>query len=195
MTSDPAYVRDFKDFTKGELVPANLHTYEQEAYGGSDRARAIMLSVVAENALDDLVRSKIRSTLNSATRKQLFGFDGIFGSFGAQILVAYSLGWINENSRHDLDHIRIIRNGFAHCLKPFDFETPECAVICAHLKCPDDPGYLIPHGYLQAIPDEMLMAASDPNHPRTRYVKACHIMAERLLYAAHPEEYSGIDMP
>ncbi len=190
MADAPAYIRNFKNFTNGDLTVDNLAWFEAEAYGGSDRARAIMLSSVAETALEDLVRSKLIAGVNADDRRVLFDFNGPLGSFSSQILMAANLGWIGPNTRNDLDLVRVLRNGFAHCRKAFGFETHEVAEVCKHLRLPDTPGSFIPHGYLTSVSDDELKDASDKQHPRTRYIMACFIASERLLGAAHPGEYN-----
>jgi len=195
MADEPAYIRNFKEFTKGPLTFADLAAFEAEAYAGTDRSLAIMLSSVTENALYKYVRFKMRQDLNSDDRSRLFGFDGIVGSFGSKTLMAHACAWIQADTRADLDLIRIIRNGFAHSTKAFDFETVEGEAICAKLTASDDDSVPIPHGYLSGVPRERLEAAGNLKHPRTRFVKACHVVAERLLAAASPGEYDGIRAP
>lgn len=173
----------------------DLAAFEAEAYGGTDRSLSIMLSTVTENALSKYVKSKLRADFQGDDRRALFRFDGIVGTFGAQTLLSYVGGWIQSDTRNDLDLIRIIRNGFAHCHKAFGFETAEVAAVCAQLVSPDDAGHFVSHGFLDKVPEDRLEAATDKNHPRTRYVMACHIVAERLLAAAQPGEYGGIRAP
>lgn len=187
MADEPAYIRNFKELTKGGLELMDLGAFEQEAYGGSDRARAILLSSVAENALYTYLRVRMRAEITAGDRKRLFSYDGILGSFGARTTLAYSFGLISSGMKHELDLIRILRNGFAHCLKPFDFETAEVAAICAKFRFPDQGDAFIPHGYLTTVTDEQLEQAPDKSHPRTRFVMACHMAAEQLLVAAQPE--------
>ena len=190
MADEPAYIRNFKEFTKGHLEFANLFAFEQEAYGGSARARAILLSTIAENALYTYLRVKSRPELTAGDRKRLFSYDGILGSFGARTTIAYSLGLISEGMRHELELIRALRNGFAHCPKPFNFETAEVAAVCANFRFPGQGDAFIPQGYLRAVPGDQMEHATDKDHPRTRFIMACHMAAEQLLVAAQPG-YAG----
>lgn len=190
MARDPAYIRDFKEFTRGNLNVTVLAQFDQEAYGGNDRARAIMLASVLETALDEFIESRLRPKFNSEDHNLLFDFNAPLGTFSAKTLVPYAFGMFGPDTKHDLDMVRILRNGFAHCRKPFDFETPEISPICEHLRAPDSQGAFIPHGYLSIVSDDDLQAASDKTHPRTRFIMTCFIVAERLLIAAKPDVYS-----
>src|SRR5579859_3122373 len=43
MAVDPAYIRNFKALARGGISEADLAAIERELYGGSDRARAVLL--------------------------------------------------------------------------------------------------------------------------------------------------------
>jgi hypothetical protein len=183
MSDDAAYIVRFKEITKGGLRREDLRAFEEQAYGGSDRGRAIMLSTITENALYAYLKTKLRGELTAGDRKRLFGFDGLLGSFGGRTSIAYAFGFITPALKHELDHIRVIRNGFAHSTTPITFETPQTAEVCANLHFPERGDAFIPNGYLSAVPDEELEQASDKTHPRTRFIMACHLAAEDLLVA------------
>lgn len=186
MPTDPAYIREFKAFVREDLSYEDLPTVEAEIYGSSDRARAVMLGAVAENALTIFVKYAARQALNSDDKRQLFDFNGPLGTFSSKILVAYAFNLFGPDTRHDLDLIRILRNEFAHSRRSFNFEMSAVKNVCNHLKAPDSPRAFIPHGYLSSVTDKELKDASDKKHPRTRYIMTCHIIAERLLLNARP---------
>ena len=103
--------------------------------------------------------------------------------------MAYAMGLIGPISRRDLDLIRLLRNEFAHSRISFGFTAPAVAAVCAQLKILEEPYHQIPFGYLQAVPKDELANASDLNHPRTRYISACHNLGYRLFIkreGAHP---------
>jgi hypothetical protein len=181
MPDEPAYVRNLKAFARGSLTPEDLPKLEAELYGASDRASAVMLASILESSLEIFLRSKTRPSLNSEDNRILFDFSGPLGTFSSKIIVGYAFNWYGPDTRRDLDLIRLMRNEFAHSRKSFNFETPQIADVCQQLRSPDWPGAFIPHGFLEAVPDEDLGDAASKEHPRTRYISACHVLSERLL--------------
>lgn len=109
MPDDPAYIRNFKQFTRAELTFADVPEFEKETFGGNDRARAIMLASVAETALEIFVRHKLRPTFSSDDSRLLFEFNAPLGPLSAKILVPYAFNRYGPDTRHDLDLIRILR--------------------------------------------------------------------------------------
>jgi len=181
MADAPAYIREFKKLLKGDVNAATLANLEAELYGASDRARAVLLASFVENALERYLKSKLRPTFLSADYRHLFGIEAPLGTFSAKIRVVYAFNWCGPDTRHDLDLIRELRNGFAHSRNSFEFVTPEVAAMCRELRAPDAPGSFIPHSYLATVDHEKLGEASDKSHPRTRFLSACHTISERLL--------------
>ena len=178
MPADPAYIRDFKKFTQGQPTASDLTKLEDELYGASDRASAVLLASFLEAALERLLRSKVRPTYSSDDMRRLFEFSGILGLFGAKITASYAFNWIGPETRHDLDLIRLLRNEFAHSRKSFGFAEAPVAAVCAQLLSPDWPGSFIPFGSLtrSTKPEDI-----DKTHPRTRYRTACHTISYGLL--------------
>ena len=86
-------------------------------------------------------------------------------------------------------------NEFAHSRRSFGFSTPEVAEFCKHLKSPDWPSVLIPKAYLDTAPHEELASAIDKQHTKTRYVTACHNIAEHLLQNTQQAAIHGIAVP
>lgn len=101
-----------------------------------DRALAITTAAWLEDVLERcLVASMV--TLTKAETNGLFDFDSPVGSFSARIRLAYALGFFGPITRNDLDHLRHIRNAFAHARKTITFETKEIAAECRKLKLCD----------------------------------------------------------
>src|ERR1700692_3271459 len=115
MPNEAAYIRNFKQFTREPLMAGELSSFESEAYTSSDRSLAVMLSSVLENALDELIESKLRHDLSANSRRLLFDMNGPLGTFSARTIVAYALGMVGPDTQNDIDLIRTLRNGFAHC--------------------------------------------------------------------------------
>jgi hypothetical protein len=181
MPREPQYIRDFKKFAAGDPVFGDLPKLEAEVYGTNDRARSVMLAAIVETSLEIFLRRQTRPSLSTDDARLLFDFRGPLGDFSSKILVGYAFNFYGPNTRHDLDLVRTLRNGFAHARISFDFTTTAVAAVCTQLRAPDDPGAFIPHGWLSAVPHEDLGDASDKTHPRTRYIATCHILSERFL--------------
>lgn len=193
--NDPKHIRDFKALTRGDVTVADLPTIEAELYGGSDRARAVLLASFVENALTALLQAQLRPTYPSNEYRLLFGAMAPLGTFSSKTLAAYAFNWIGPGTYHDLDIIRELRNGFAHSRNSFTFETEEVAAMCKQLLAPDWPGSFIPRSYLERIPHDELKTAADKQHPRTRFLSACHTIAERLLSNSNLLVSNRLDLP
>jgi hypothetical protein len=198
MPSEPAFIRNFKALSRGDITVADLATVEAELYGGSDRARAVLLASFVENALQTFLQAQLRPTFTAEYHRLLFGANAPISSFSAKILVAYAFNWYGPDTRYDLDLIRELRNGFAHSRSSFTFETKEVAAVCKQLRAPESPGAFIPRGYLEFVSHEELREASDKTHPRTRFIMTCHTVSHRLLSnsgAATGVLSNQLDMP
>jgi hypothetical protein len=138
--TDPAYIRDFKAFTKGPLRLVDLKRLDGELYGENDRALGVLRASLLEATLETYLMSYVRPSFNADFTRRLFEFSGILGLFGAKITIAYAFNWIGPETRHDLELIRQIRNEFAHCRKSLEFTDAPVAAVCHHLKSTDWPG-------------------------------------------------------
>ena len=176
MARDPAYVRAFKDLTKSPPKPEDVEAIDQEFYGDSDRAVGLLHAGWAETA----VESAIKVVLKPDFSKDVFDYEGPLGTFSAKIRMAYALGLFGENTKHDLLLIRTLRNGFAHCSLPLQFETPEVRDLCDHLILPDSRERVTPTYFLR-LPDTKPDYWFDEKHPKTRFVTGCNTIIVKLL--------------
>jgi hypothetical protein len=71
--------------------------------------------------------------LSKEKETQMFGIDGVLGSFSAKIKTAFAFGFIDADLRDQFDRIREIRNVFAHSKIAIDFKTPEIHHACVGL--------------------------------------------------------------
>ncbi len=179
MVDDPAYVRAFKDFVGGDLTIKELPELEAEVHGLSDRASAILLGSILESSLTTFLSRKLRPELNKKERKRLFDYEGPLGTLSAKIMLAYAMELIGPVTRHDLDLIRLLRNGFAHSRRHIDFDTPQTAAVCKHLKYPDLPGAFMQFTSLERAAAEL--GKADLAKSGTRYRIACHTISSRLI--------------
>jgi DNA-binding MltR family transcriptional regulator len=137
MADPPAYIRNLRDFTRGTITPDDLPRLEAEIYGTNDRASAVMLGAIVENAVGALIKSLMRPDINADVRHALFDHNGPLGTFSSKTATAYAFGGIGPVTRHDVDLIRELRNEFAHSRKSFGFEQEEVAAVCAKLQLPN----------------------------------------------------------
>jgi hypothetical protein len=115
----------------------------------------------------------MRRPLSRELSERLFEGNGPLASFSNKILMAHGLSLYGEKFRHDIDLIRELRNGFAHCRHAMTLQTPEVAQVCDNLLLPDDEDFRrAPLSYVNLHPDPR--AVADPVHPRTRFTTACH---------------------
>ena len=99
----------------------------------SDRGASILSAVWIEELLTRKFKN-LFSKGNSNARKALF--NGSFSSFSSKINVAYCLGWLDDDTYHDIDLVRKIRNSFAHELHGISLESPEMKDLINKFKTP-----------------------------------------------------------
>ncbi|MGO8468352.1 MltR family transcriptional regulator [Rhizobium leguminosarum] len=86
--------------------------------------RGLILSVAsfAEESLRRLILAYMRDVKSAG--KLIDEFGAPLGTFSSRIATAYALGLISDRQFSDLEHLRQIRNGFAHNWAGVSFETP-----------------------------------------------------------------------
>lgn len=94
---------------KKSVIP-DFGKFYEAFRGETDRAAGVLAAAYLEASLERLFRARLLEN----TPASLFAFRGSLGDFAGKIDLAFSLGWISEDSRNDLHIIRDIRNDFAH---------------------------------------------------------------------------------
>ena len=133
MSGNPTYISALKRLarTKGDIVDAiTLPDYLQKA---EDRPAAIIETARLEDALQNLIESKMVPLTNPET-DEMFNSDRLLGSLSAKIQMSYALGLIGPHSRRDFTTIRLIRNALAHSRKAIFFQTKEISNACDQLS-------------------------------------------------------------
>jgi hypothetical protein len=183
MAEEPAYIRNLRALTRAEPQWADLDNIEAELYSPSnDRATAVMFGSFVEATLEHFLMTRMRPG-----SKSLLGFEGVLGTFGSKIKVAYAFKFIGPITRAHLDLIKLIRNEFAHSRMHFSFETAEVKAVCDKLNLVDRPDVIVPPRYLRIAPK--VDKSRDKTHPRTRFICACHEISYRLSAGAfYPQE-------
>ena len=111
----------------GELSRVLLH---HEA--GNDRGRALLACSWLANSLGEFLRSRLIQDRHSLDL--LFGNRGALADFQPRIHMAFAVGLITRELRDELEHIRAIRNEFAHLRDPVDFTERSVRDRCKNLQ-------------------------------------------------------------
>ncbi len=76
----------------------------------SDRAAAVLGAALLDVALGDVFSTRC----GARVIPDMLRANGVLGSFSNRIRMAYAIGWIADDTQHDLHLVRSIRNEFAH---------------------------------------------------------------------------------
>lgn len=174
--SEPAYLKAFKELIRREPTFLDIPMMELEFYGESDRAVILLSATLADVALELAIKRLLRDDKNT---DDLFDFEAPLGNFSGKSKLGFALNIFGTKTKHDIELIRHLRNGFAHSRHPLLFTTPEVAEVCKHLMLPDTDYAQIPGAYLNRAKD--VAAAQDKQNPKTRYVTACNTIAVELI--------------
>lgn len=92
--------------------------------------------LVTISYLDELLARafKAKMHLTKDLTNELFKGFGPLSTLSARTKIAYALGWIGEDTNHDLNKMRSIRNEFAHGHTAMDFSDPSVAARCGELR-------------------------------------------------------------
>jgi DNA-binding MltR family transcriptional regulator len=145
--------RDPEPGDEAHFITTALYTNE------SDRGCALIAGSIAENALEEIIRARLPH-LSKERLDELFGYEGVLGTFSAKIKIAYAFGLIDHKLRDDFDRLREIRNVFAHARTIIRFRTPQIAQACGGLMAgyPNTPAESkIKHGRTNYIETAMAM--------------------------------------
>ena len=160
--------------------PDHSHADEmiREFYGDSDRAVMILSATRAEEALGWALESLMRE---HSDVDAMLDPDGPIGTFSAKISLSFSLGLFETKTKHDLNLIRILRNGCAHADLPLRFKMPEVKTMCEHLLLPDTQFAKVPPD----LKDVDAEAARDMSNPKTRFVTVCQTVLMHMILRSH----------
>lgn len=147
-----------------------LQLLEPEQNAFADHSIALIGASVVDKALEVAIRSRLKP-LNDTEAKRIFsyGSQGPLADISARIKMAYAMGIFGPKTRRDLDHIRLVRNAFAHSLTLIRFDSPEVADICNRLQTPETV--------------TILASVADPKTARGRYIEATVALSHRLKSA------------
>src|SRR5262245_57015075 len=122
MASEPAYVRAFKDMIRDGLTEAHGPEMLSEFYSENDRSTIILTASIVDQAISASIQTQL---LNHGAVRDMFDPDGALGTFSAKISLAFGMRIYGKKTKHDLDLIRLLRNGCAHSEMPIRFSVPQ----------------------------------------------------------------------
>jgi hypothetical protein len=106
---------------------------------GDDGPRGCVL--IASSFIEDVLKGAIEHRfghLTNSEKKDLFEGTAPLATFSAKIKIAYAMGIIGKLTRHDLEQIRALRNGFAHSTRRLTFDLPGVVSIVLSLNALKD---------------------------------------------------------
>jgi hypothetical protein len=137
-----------------------------EQIGQADpRAAALVLAFI-DSLLEFAIKINFVDLDETAFNKLFRDPTAPLSSFSAKISVAHALGVYGDEIRSQLDRLRIIRNAFAHSIRPITFDEPLVRKECFRL----DPAALIDAEY-----------QADADAARERFTVVSQIIATQLL--------------
>jgi len=164
---------------------------EMEYYAEGDRACAILQATWTELIVERTLRARFRYEGAS----QIFDVNGPIASFSDKIIMAFGMGIFGKKTRHDLNLIRHLRNGFAHCRLPLRFNTPEVKLVCDHLHLPDIESLRAIPTFLLGHPVHNGGEWHDKDHPRQRYIICCYTIISGLFLLPQGKLEAASELP
>lgn len=119
--------------TKSRPTSEESEAAWKEIREASPRAAAILAATYVESLIRFAIESRFVA-LTDDERKPLHSASGPLSSFSQAVELGFALGLYGQVIHRDLTIIRIIRNAFAHTMKPLTFDTPDIANAIADLQ-------------------------------------------------------------
>jgi DNA-binding MltR family transcriptional regulator len=107
--------------------------FRQSLTPESDRGCAMIAVAYLDGQLEGLLRTNFVNDPKCCD--DLLGPSRPLGTFAARVELAFALGLLPAETRHDLHLIRKIRNDFGHKPEPIAFSTAAISSRCSELSC------------------------------------------------------------
>ncbi len=117
----------------------DLAAFFQEMQSASDRACALVACAALDGQLADLLRFHMVPLKPEENERLFYSQNSVFGSLSSKTLAAWALGIITREEKDNIDHLRQIRNVFAHTVAQLNFEEPLIVDHCRKLIFPFIP--------------------------------------------------------
>jgi len=108
-----------------------------ELDGGSDRTVAVVATAIVESFIQDAIKNDLcrdQSKYGLEVEANSFSPDGVLGTFGAKISLAFHLGYLTEDAHRDLLNLKYLRNKFAHYSDNYSFDIQFIKDRCANFR-------------------------------------------------------------
>lgn len=138
----------------------------------TDRGCALMAAAYIDEKLGELIKSYLVD--DPKIIKQVFDFNGPFGTFSSRIDSAYLLGLLPRNVYKDIHLLRKIRNDFAHVSSPLTFDDEPISSRCKELLLDGKDITSRPRGKFTRA----MMAALGVIEVSTQHLKRCSAMPD-----------------
>jgi mannitol operon repressor len=102
----------------------------------NDRGAAVLIATFVENELEKAIQAVLN--IRPKQRSRLFGRNAPLASLSNKASLAFALDIIGPQTFENLEHIREIRNAFAHSKRHISFRTKQVRDVCGLLKMPKD---------------------------------------------------------
>ncbi|WP_412066391.1 MltR family transcriptional regulator [Rhizobium sp. SYY.PMSO] len=122
-----------QDLAEGDEVFGKLNRLLAVLNKEKDDERALVLSIAAfsEDCLGRLLLAFMRDV--KAAKELVEGFNAPLGTFSARIKACHAMGLLSDIQFADFEHIRKIRNEFAHNWDGINFAKPAIASRLAQI--------------------------------------------------------------
>lgn len=128
--NDAGFVDALKKYAHADNV--QIPTVFKSLKDETDRALVVIVGSMIEDFLAQTLKACMRNPANHRERAELWGTQGLLGTFSAKIKMAYALSIIDGGLRDRLDILREMRNACAHSQMPIDFKTAVLVEACRH---------------------------------------------------------------
>jgi DNA-binding MltR family transcriptional regulator len=124
------------------------------------------------NLLETAILAKFLP-ISAKERKELFdgSSNGPLGSFSSRIRLGYAMGLFGPNAKSELEHVKAIRNAFAHGALSLDFKHKDIKQACEKLNL---------HIHLTIV------ESTNGNSPKDRYIDTVTFITSRLRQNIKP---------
>jgi hypothetical protein len=140
----PSAVKSLRAYWKNKTTPRSPQSIITELQGESDRAIIILAAAVLDDMLSHILAREMIFVPTDDQMEYIFRPDGPLGTFSSKIELAYLFGFIEDETRSELNDIRELRNACAHSHREISLDNPELANVAKRLFRPD--GLIKPQG-------------------------------------------------
>jgi hypothetical protein len=134
--STPGSVKSLRQYWKNKDVTRSPQSIIAELQGESDRAIIILAASVLDDMLSYVLARRMIFVPTDDQMEYIFRPDGPVGTFSGKIELAYLFGFIEDNTRSQLNDLRELRNACAHSHQEISLENAALANVAKRLLYP-----------------------------------------------------------